>query len=55
MQLSLGQYRTADESNEITAIPKLLDSLSIEGNIISIVVMGCQKNIAEQIVDHKAD
>ncbi len=55
VQLSLGQYRTADKSNEIRAIPKLLDLLSIEGSIITIDAMGCQKNIAEQIIDHKAD
>lgn len=53
--LVLGQLRVEDKSNEIVAIPKLLELLSIEGCIITIDAMGCQKNIAEQIIDQKGD
>ncbi|MCB9082666.1 MAG: ISAs1 family transposase, partial [Lewinellaceae bacterium] len=55
VELALGQYRTEAKSNEITAIPQLLDLLSIEGCIITIDAMGCQKNIAEKIIDSKGD
>ena len=55
LHLSLGQVKTADKSNEITAIPELLNLLSIKGCIITIDAMGCQKEIATQIVDKKAD
>lgn len=55
LHLSLGQVKTADKSNEITAIPELLNLLSIKGCIITIDAMGCQKEIAAQIVDKKAD
>lgn len=51
----LGQEKTAEKSNEITAIPELLNSLAIKGCIVTIDAMGCQKNIAEQIVKQKAD
>jgi predicted transposase YbfD/YdcC len=54
-QLILGQVRTSEKSNEITAIPELLDMLSIKGCIVTIDAMGCQKSIAEKIVDKKAD
>ena len=53
--LSLGQYRVKDKSNEITAIPELLKLLSLEGCIVTIDAMGCQKGIAAKIVDAKAD
>lgn len=53
--LSLGQYRVKDKSNEITAIPELLKLLSLEGCIVTIDAMGCQKDIAEKIIDAKAD
>lgn len=53
--LVLGQTRVDEKSNEITAIPKLLDLLEIEGAIITIDAMGCQRNIAEKIRDKKAD
>jgi predicted transposase YbfD/YdcC len=55
LHLSLGQVKTADKSNEITAIPELLNLLSIKGCIITIDAMGCQKEIAAQIIDKKAD
>jgi predicted transposase YbfD/YdcC len=45
----------ADKSNEIVAIPKLLDLLQIEGAIVTIDAMGCQREIARKIVDKKAD
>jgi predicted transposase YbfD/YdcC len=51
----LGQRKIDDKSNEITAIPELLKTLEIEGCIITIDAMGCQKKIAETIVDKKAD
>jgi len=53
--LVLGQVKTADKSNEITAIPELLNMLDIEGSIVTIDAMGCQKKIAKKIVDKKAD
>jgi len=51
----LGQEKTAEKSNEITAIPELLNSLAIKGCIVSIDAMGCQKEIAKQIVNKQAD
>lgn len=54
-KLVLGQEKVIDKSNEITAIPKLLDLLSIEGAVISIDAMGTQKKIAKKIRDKKAD
>ena len=51
----LGQEKTAEKSNEITAIPELLNSLAIKGCIVTIDAMGCQKDIAEQIVKQKGD
>jgi predicted transposase YbfD/YdcC len=53
--LSLGQVATADKSNEITAIPQLLTLLDIRGASVTIDAMGCQKAIAQQIVDQKGD
>ncbi len=51
----LGQVRTEEKSNEITAIPELLEVLSIEQSIITIDAMGCQKDIASKIIKEKAD
>ncbi len=51
----LGQVKTIEKSNEITAIPCLLRLLEIEGCIITIDAMGCQKEIVEQIIEDKAD
>src|SRR5713101_2937891 len=53
--LSLGQVACAEKSNEITAIPELLQLVDIKGTIITIDAMGTQKAIAEQIIDGKAD
>lgn len=54
-RLSLGQVATAEKSNEITAIPKLLELLELNGSIVTLDAMGCQKAIAAQIVDKGAD
>jgi predicted transposase YbfD/YdcC len=54
-RLVLGQVKVAEKSNEIIAIPKLLDMLSIEGAIVTIDAMGCQRDIAQKIIDKKAD
>jgi predicted transposase YbfD/YdcC len=54
-RLVLGQVKVAEKSNEIVAIPKLLDMLAIEGAIITIDAMGCQRAIARKIVEKKAD
>lgn len=51
----LGQQRTSDHSNEITAIPVLLDALLLKGAIVTIDAMGCQTAIAQKIVDAQAD
>ena len=53
--VTMGQMATEEKSNEITAIPKLLDEINFEDSIITIDAAGCQKNIAEQIVDGKGD
>ncbi|NEV65161.1 ISAs1 family transposase, partial [Thiorhodococcus minor] len=54
-RLVLGQEATEEKSNEITAIPKLLELLELKGAIVTIDAMGCQTKIAEQIVDQGAD
>ena len=51
----LGQVQTDKKSNEITAIPELLKLLSIQGCIVTIDAMGCQKSIAKAIVASEAD
>jgi predicted transposase YbfD/YdcC len=54
-RLVLGQARVADKSNEITAIPELLDLLTVKGAIVTIDAMGCQKEIARKVVVKEAD
>jgi len=54
-RLVLGQVKVAEKSNEIVAIPKLLDMLAIEGAVVTIEAMGCQREIAAKIIDKKAD
>ncbi len=54
-QMVLGQVKTDEKSNEITAIPKLLRALEIKGCIVTIDAAGCQKNIAAQIRSQDAD
>ena len=53
--LVLGQRKVDEKSNEITAIPKLLDALELSGTVVTIDAMGCQRTIAEKIVAKKAD
>ena len=53
--LVLGQLRVNDKSNEITAIPELLETLMIQGNIITIDAMGTQTNIANKIIENGVD
>jgi len=54
-ELILGQVKVSEKSNEITAIPKLLEALLLKGCIVTIDAMGCQKSIAKDIVDKGAD
>lgn len=54
-RLVLGQVKVAEKSSEIVAIPRLLDMLAIEGAIVTIDAMGCQREIARKIIDKKAD
>jgi predicted transposase YbfD/YdcC len=54
-RLVLGQVKVADKSNEIVAIPALLDMMAIEGAIVTIDAIGCQRSIAQKIIDKKAD
>ncbi|MGL4977538.1 MAG: ISAs1 family transposase [Cetobacterium sp.] len=53
--ISLGQTVVEEKTNEITAIPELLKTLNIKGNVITIDAMGTQVKIAEQIIDQKAN
>jgi predicted transposase YbfD/YdcC len=53
--LVLGQRKVEDKSNEITAIPELLQMLMLNGCIVTIDAMGCQSEIAGQIIDQGAD
>jgi predicted transposase YbfD/YdcC len=53
--LTLGQVKVDEKSNEITAIPKLLRVLELEGCIVTIDAMGCQKKIAREIIEADAD
>ena len=54
-QITLGQVVVDEKSNEITAIPKLLEILEISGSLVTIDAMGCQTEIAQKILDAKAD
>lgn len=54
-KMVFGQVKTEDHSNEITAIPTLLEKLALEGCVVTIDAMGCQYEIANQIVKAKAD
>lgn len=53
--ITLGQLKTYEKSNEITAIPELLELLDIVGSIVTIDAMGCQTKIVEKIIDKDAD
>jgi len=54
-RLTLGQVVTEEKSNEITAIPKLLELLDIRGATITVDAMGCQRAIAEKVIEQGAD
>ena len=54
-RLVLGQEKVAEKRNEISAIKEILDWLDIKGSLITIDAMGCQKDIAEKIVENKGD
>ncbi len=54
-RMVLGQVKVDDKSNEITAIPRLLEMLELNGCIVTIDAMGCQKSISRKIVDEGAD
>jgi predicted transposase YbfD/YdcC len=53
--LTLGQIAVEEKSNEITAIPRLLEMLDLHGMLVSIDAMGCQKEIASKIVERGGD
>jgi predicted transposase YbfD/YdcC len=55
IRLVLGQFKTADKSNEITAIPELIKTLDVRGAVVTIDAMGCQKKIAQTIIAAEAD
>ena len=54
-RLCLGQHCVSEKSNEITAIPALLDMLAIQDCVVTIDAMGCQRDIAQKILDRGAD
>lgn len=54
-RLTLGQVKTDEKSNEITAVPELLEVLDVSGCIVTTDAMGCQKEITEAITDQEAD
>ena len=54
-RLVLGQQQVSDTSNEITAIPELLELLELQGAVVTLDAMGCQRAIAAQIVAQGAD
>jgi len=53
--LLLGQLKTEAKSNEITAIPELIQSIDVKGAVITIDAMGCQKEIVKVIINNEAD
>ena len=54
-RIVLSQVKVNEKSNEIVAIPALLDMMSIEGAVVTIDAMGCQRDIAAKIIEKKAD
>ena len=54
-KMVFGQVATEEKSNEITAIPKLLEMLVLDGSVVTIDAMGCQKKIAKQIKESDGD
>jgi predicted transposase YbfD/YdcC len=55
IRIVLGQLKTDDKSNEITAIPELIKMLALEGAIVTIDAMGCQKKITQTVIEENAD
>jgi predicted transposase YbfD/YdcC len=53
--LALGQVRVDEKSNEITAIPRLLELIDVKGRIVTTDAMGCQRDVAKRIVEKKGD
>jgi predicted transposase YbfD/YdcC len=53
--ISLGQLATEEKSNEITAIPELIDQIELNNAIVTIDAAGCQKNIAAKIISKGGD
>src|SRR5215208_5979133 len=54
-RLVLGQLKTAEKSNEMTAIPLLLELLELQGGMVTVEAMGCQTAVAAQIIKQGAD
>jgi predicted transposase YbfD/YdcC len=54
-RLTLGQLATEEKSNEITTIPRLLDLLELRGATVSVDAMGCQREVAEKVIERGAD
>ena len=54
-QLTLGEIMVEEKTNEITAVPELLDLVDVEGDIVTADAMSCQKKIVEKIISKKAD
>jgi predicted transposase YbfD/YdcC len=55
LQMCLGQYQVDGKTNEIIAIPAMLDFLELEGSVVSIDAIGCQKEIASKVREKNAD
>lgn len=53
--LTLGQWKTEEKSNEITALPELIEALDLNGATVTLDAMGCQKEVASLLVDKGAD
>jgi predicted transposase YbfD/YdcC len=53
--ITLGQWKTDEKSNEITAVPALIEALDLAGATVTLDAMGCQKAIAQALVDKGAD
>ncbi len=54
-QLTLGELTVEEKTNEITAVPELLDLIDVKGSIVTADAMSCQKKIVETITTKKAD
>ena len=54
-QITLGEITVEEKTNEITAVPQLLDLVDVKGSIVTADAMSCQKTIVEKIIEHGAD